>query len=253
MERGCKLSPTDNRDWVLEKLIPMSVNLPPKVDLRKYLPIVRDQGNKGTCTAQAASCMKEYHERIDIGLKGHLSPMFVYSRRENAPEDGMWPRDAMKILQKDGIVREEMSPYYYDDVYKLDGDFKIKNYAQIESVQGMKEALFTQGPCIIAVPSWNDGKEMWIQGESDKFLFGHAMAVVGYDDTKQHFILRNSWGDNWGDKGYCYMKYEDFKYSYECWSSVDLTGGKKVSWIANLWWYLMGTWPLKLLVPMIYR
>ena len=39
---------------------------------------------------------------------------------------------------------------------------------------------------------------------------GHSMAIVGYDDLKKVFIIRNSWSDKWGDKGYFYMDYEYF-------------------------------------------
>jgi C1A family cysteine protease len=39
-------------------------------------------------------------------------------------------------------------------------------------------------------------------------LGGHALLVVGYDDATQCFTVRNSWGDSWGDKGYCYIPYK---------------------------------------------
>jgi len=46
-------------------------------------------------------------------------------------------------------------------------------------------------------------------------LGGHALLVVGYDDEKQHFIVRNSWGKEFGDGGYCYMPYEFFASKYK--------------------------------------
>lgn len=42
----------------------------------------------------------------------------------------------------------------------------------------------------------------------DKVRGGHAVTAVGFDDFKQVFIVRNSWGEGWGDKGYFYMPYE---------------------------------------------
>ena len=42
-------------------------------------------------------------------------------------------------------------------------------------------------------------------------FFGHAQMVVGYDDEKQLFKLKNSWGGQWGKNGYCYMTYKDFE------------------------------------------
>ena len=42
----------------------------------------------------------------------------------------------------------------------------------------------------------------------EKLLGGHAVMAVGYDDNKGHFVVRNSWGMEWGDNGYFYMPYE---------------------------------------------
>ena len=44
--------------------------------------------------------------------------------------------------------------------------------------------------------------------KDEKCLGGHAIMAVGYDDDKKVFIIRNSWGVEWGDKGYFYMPYE---------------------------------------------
>ncbi len=41
-------------------------------------------------------------------------------------------------------------------------------------------------------------------------LGGHALLALGYDDDKQVFIVRNSWGKEFGDGGYCYIPYEFF-------------------------------------------
>ena len=42
---------------------------------------------------------------------------------------------------------------------------------------------------------------------TESILGGHAVVAVGYDDSKECFIVRNSWGTNWGDAGYFYMPY----------------------------------------------
>ena len=41
----------------------------------------------------------------------------------------------------------------------------------------------------------------------EQLLGGHAVLAVGYDDSIQSFIVRNSWGPKWGMKGYCTMPY----------------------------------------------
>ncbi|MFT5758400.1 MAG: C1A family cysteine protease [Alteromonadaceae bacterium] len=55
---------------------------------------------------------------------------------------------------------------------------------------------------------------MTMPNDDELRLGGHALLAVGYDDEKQAFIIRNSWGEEFGDKGYCYMPYEFFSGSY---------------------------------------
>ena len=93
---------------------------------------------------------------------------------------------------------------------------RIKSYARVNTLTGLKDDLFYNGPCLIAFPVYGDqsglmNTPMWLKNsENDLFMGGHAMTVVGYDDTKEHFIIRNSWGSNWGDEGYCYYDYKDW-------------------------------------------
>ena len=54
--------------------------------------------------------------------------------------------------------------------------------------------------------------------------YGHAICVVGYSDPRQHFIFKNSWGEDWGDDGYGYIPYSYMSmYSWDAWTSVDVT------------------------------
>ena len=54
---------------------------------------------------------------------------------------------------------------------------------------------------------------------NEQCIGGHAVCVVGYDNSKQMFLVRNSWGSGWGDKGYFYIAYEYFKsYASDCWT-----------------------------------
>jgi C1A family cysteine protease len=60
---------------------------------------------------------------------------------------------------------------------------------------------------------------MWYQDVGEKLLGGHAMCVVGYN--AEGFIVRNSWGDDWLDNGYCMFPYSDWGMQWEVWSTVD--------------------------------
>jgi C1A family cysteine protease len=64
-------------------------------------------------------------------------------------------------------------------------------------------------------------------GVSESVLGGHCVVVVGYDDSKDWFIVRNSWGTGWGDQGYCYMPYQyltDQNLASDFWTIRAVTG-----------------------------
>jgi len=219
-------SPIDSRDFLLESIYPVKVSLPETWDLRKYMKPVRDQGNAGTCSAQTASAIKEWQERADVNFMDYMSPWFVYQLRENQNSEGMYPRDTMKILNKIGIVPEKDYGYLTTSpiTNKLKENasiFKIQGYAQINTVEALKQSLFTNGPCYIAFPVYNpNSMEFWKPAfNGQTMLGGHAVTVVGY--RKRDFIIRNSWSSAWGDQGYTYYPFTDFGYHWEIWTAID--------------------------------
>jgi C1A family cysteine protease len=50
--------------------------------------------------------------------------------------------------------------------------------------------------------------------DTERMLGGHAVMAVGYDEKKQYFFVRNSWGEAWGDRGYFYMPYAYLQNKY---------------------------------------
>ena len=219
-------SPEDPRDFLLESIYPEAVTLPKIWDLRKQLRPIRDQGSQGTCSAQTASAMKEWQELTDVGFSTHMSPQFVYNLRENQQSSGMYPRDTMNILRNIGIVPETMYKYgshakITDKLKESAGKYKIQGYAQINTVDALKKALFANGPCYIAFPVYNPNKmEFWKPDfVGQKLLGGHAVCVAGY--LKDKFIIRNSWSSNWGDNGYTYYPFNEFGHHWEIWTTID--------------------------------
>lgn len=224
-------SPKDDRDYLLESIYPNPVTLPKTFDTRKELPSVRDQGMEGTCSAQAAACMKEWQERVDVNFYGHMSPQFIYNLRNNYGTAGMTPRDTMKILYHVGVIPEKDYPYGKEedlDINKLDKKtkkyaerYKIAGYAKVNTLDSLKKALIANGPCYIAFPTYNpENMEFWKPEYPNQPSYGgHAVAVVGW--TKDSFIIRNSWGTSWGDGGYTYYKFEDWGMHWEAWTTLD--------------------------------
>ena len=221
-------SPTDNRDLHIESLLSTKILTTNFVDHRNDLLSVRNQGTQGSCAAQTAACMKEWQERQDVNFQDYMSPQFIYNNRENQESEGMYPRDVMKILINKGSCREVEYPYgniespedIGVEIYTSASKYVIKNYARIFSLEGCKKALLDNGPCLIAFPVYHYGTNMWKkQEEAQEMSGGHAMTLVGFDE--EGFIIRNSWGDSWGDNGYCTYPYTDWGSHWEIWSTID--------------------------------
>jgi hypothetical protein len=225
-------SPIDSRDFLLESIYPETVKLPDVWDLRPQMRPIRDQGTQGTCSAQTIAAIKEWQELADIGFKEYMSPQFVYNLRENQGTEGMYPRDTMEILYKVGIVPEKQ--YKYGTFTEINNElkeqaqtYKIQGYAQINTFESAKKALFANGPCYIAFPVYNPNKmEFWKPDFTGQQMSGgHAVCLAGY--TKDAFIIRNSWSTQWGDAGYTYYPFSDFGMHWEIWTSIDADSNSK--------------------------
>ena len=232
-------SPEDLRDYHFINFQSSNQTYPETLDLRKYLPPIRNQGTQGTCAAQVAACMKEYQEKINHNFNGYMSPQFVYNFRdywnnniqdgEDKNEDyGMNCRNIMKILLKNGICPEnyyrygtiEYSDAISESVIQLGLKYRIRAYARIFTIKELKISLYKNGPCLIAFPVYHSGMNMWKSMPNHLTIRGgHAMAAVGYN--KDGFIIRNSWGESWGQGGYCIYPYEDWGKHWEVWTTVD--------------------------------
>ena len=220
-------SPEDNRDYIADKILAPIDIFPPELDLRPKLQPIRNQGKQGTCAAQTAACCKEWQENRDIGLNEYLSPQFIYNLRENKNSEGMYGRDVMRILSKKGVCKENDFKYgdlteeskISDEIMKKAENFTIKSYARIDNIKTLKTSLHQNGPAYISFPCFNFTDRFWKKRENDPRLGGHAVTVVGYN--KKGFIIRNSWGEDWADKGYCVYNFEDWGSHWEIWTTID--------------------------------
>lgn len=234
-------SPHDSRDWLYDNYLNQTnYSLPIVLDYRIELLPVRNQENQGSCFAMSVACMKEYQEKQDYGLNEYLSPQFFYNIRDNLydnnknNDEGMYGRNVMKLLMKYGICSENIYSYgriqYKDKIpescFKEAENHKIKGYGRVLSIEALKYSLKYNGLCLIVFPIYNYGPEMWIKNENDTFLGGHAMTIVGY--LEKCFIIRNSWGPEWGDNGYTYYFFSDWGAHWEIWTTIDKEGSKKL-------------------------
>jgi hypothetical protein len=224
----CIPSSDDPKSRRAQECLAMITPLPESFTLIPNLPPVRDQGMKGCCVAHAVSCMKEEQERRDVRFKKYFSVEFIYNLRPNRPQAGMYIHDALELIKVYGILPEKNYPYDYDAgpddlpprLKSKALNYRIRGYARIYTMDELKHALLEAGPCPAAFPVYQLTGKIWQRSSThDKLMGYHAMTVVGW--TSEGFILRNSWGPNWGCGGYTTYPYEDWDVHCEIWTSYD--------------------------------
>lgn len=239
---GCLKDAEDLRDIPMGLVLP-PIKVPGKIDYTAAMTPVRDQGDEGTCVAFAGAVgVKEYQDAKEYRKIIELSARYLYSMckaNDGIPdEDGTYPRVAMKMLMKYGVSPESYWPYrpHQKDSHKKGADkaagiYRIKAYARLGATDEMKRSLLVNGPFLAGVEvfsSWFTGNVsktgvIPMPKARDALEGGHAICIMGYDDSDRIFKFKNSWSAGWGDKGYGYIKYEYIgRHCSDAWSATDL-------------------------------
>jgi len=231
----------------------------PSVNLSSYLPPAGDQGNLGSCTAWAvAYAMRSglAEKNWDWGNKDkkhQASPAYLYDkllRMKDLPwGSGTDISDAFGILITDGCSSLYECPYsierqsYYSEkdahVFRIDS-YKAVDFADGDSV---KRELDKKNIIVFGARLYDDFMSYsggLYRGSGKYLLTGsqhacHAMAVAGYDDNKQAYLIVNSWGTDWGEKGFMWMDYGTFEetayvaFVAECWRDAPIPVVKPTS------------------------
>lgn len=223
---GWKRDLPDQRDFVFK--ITRTTSLPPAVDLRAGCSAVEDQGNLGSCTSQATVGALEYLGIKDGVTFQDLSRLFVYYNTrviENCVryDDGASIRNTIKALAKQGACKETIWPYvikqfkikpgtdcYTDGIKRI-----IIEYSRLLTLNDMKHALADGFPFVCGISLYDSFESAKVEklgivnmpGRRESMIGGHAIMVCGYDDKTSRFIVRNSWGTDWGQKGYFTIPY----------------------------------------------
>jgi len=220
----------DQRDHLYAAPRQVLVKLPEKIDLRPHCPPVFDQGQLGSCTANAIG--NAY--RFDL-LKQRGAPAFVPSRlflyyNERAIEgtvktdSGAMLRDGIKTLAKQGVCSEQTWPYESDryadkppaSAYREGLRHQALSYQRLtqDSMQ-MKGCIASGFPFVFGFSVYESFEsaavartgQVPMPGSGERLIGGHAVLAVGFDDRRQQFIVMNSWSTAWGDTGYFQMPY----------------------------------------------
>jgi C1A family cysteine protease len=231
----------DARDHMFSAPRLAIANPPPKADLRAGMPAVYDQGQIGSCTANAIAGAVEF-DLLRQQLADFMpSRLFIYYN-ERAMEGsigsdaGAMIRDGVKSVAKQGVCPETEWPY---DATPADGDglfptgapaaakpsdsayqdalqTRATSYQRlVQNLDQLKGCLATGYPFMFGFSVYESFEsedvaktgDAPMPGPDEQLLGGHAVLAVGYDDETQRFLVRNSWGSGWGQEGYFTLPY----------------------------------------------
>ena len=203
---GFEPSVIDGSEHIFGAGMPMS-GLPKSYSYKRFLPGVINQGYDSICVPCSVSAYLNWRENLETGSKkdNKIDLYEIYKSRTNSGE-GMTYKAAFSYLRHHGVN----SKY---------GQLKIKEYAMVHGIELLKLAIIMNGPCMGALPVYNDRNEFWNEGVRDKLLGYHAISIAGYNS--EGFIIRNSWGAEFADNGYTLLKYEDYPKLLETWTIID--------------------------------
>jgi C1A family cysteine protease len=234
----------DRRDLVYAAPLAQLGPLPARVDLRPGCPAVFDQGQLGSCTANAIAGALEF-DQIKQKEKSPFVParLFIYYNERviegTVREDsGAQLRDGIKSVAKQGAPHEKLWPYKIAKFSVKPSAAAFADAALHPAVlyqRVMRDAPQMQGclaagfPFVIGFTVYESFESAEVAksgrvdmpGPKERVVGGHAVLIVGYDTPAQRFIARNSWGASWGTKGYFTMPFEyllDARLSDDFWT-----------------------------------
>ena len=190
-----------------------------------------NQGELGACTSHA-SCAAYQFDRNSLGLPAwptNPSRLFVYYNTRDLEgtvdqDSGGQIRDSVASVVSKGVCPEEEWPYDItrftvkpsDQIYTDAAAHKAIQYQSLnQSAFMIKGALAMKHPVVFGFSVYEafEGEDVANTGilnmptNSEECVGGHAVLIVGYDDVASRFLVRNSWGSDWGQAGYFTMPY----------------------------------------------
>lgn len=223
MKYGYKPDLLDQRDKFYS---PKSTGLT-RVDLRPFDTPIYDQGDLGSCTANAIAGHLDFNRKKQGESIIKPSRLFIYWNERNLEgtvdsDSGASIRDSVKVVKTFGAPMEKNWAYNISK-FKIKPDseaysqallYEDLTYLRVKQTPTSFESCLSEGfPLVIGVSVYESFESVGKSGIvplpsiNEKLLGGHALMVVGFDIAKDWFIVRNSWG-NWGKSGYCFIPYE---------------------------------------------
>ena len=198
--------------------------------MRKWDSRVEDQGELGSCQGNAiASAYELQVKRLYPDKFVELSRLFIYYNSrvidDAVMEDaGAYIRDGMKVVQKYGICSEKLWPYDItkfsvkptDECYADALARTITTYQSLKTIDEVLHAVNDNKPVVIGLTVYDSFAQVSrrdpVIHEPTEYEMdtggGHAMTIVGYDIPKKQFLVKNSFGTDWGDMGYGWLPFD---------------------------------------------
>jgi C1A family cysteine protease len=222
---GCIRSPDDPRDFIM-LCGARDDDWPKFVDMRILCSPVEDQRATNSCTANACVGALEILERKNEPFHSDLSRLFVYYNTrvidDSVDKDqGAYLSSSMKALKQYGACLESTWPFNPKHILqKPDAECyeeafltKVVEYARVAQGGPIRAALADGYPVVFGMmleeSFMRTGKDgiVALPGQLPEWVGGHAMLIVGYDEVRELYLVRNSWGRKWGLDGYCLIPF----------------------------------------------
>lgn len=230
--------------------------IPKSIDLSSQMPPVGNQGRQNSCVAWATGyAIKSYllknkgqvseYDPPFAGGKGNyvFSPAFIYNQQNGGEDKGLYYYKTMEFLKSSGVAPWSSMPYTDKDYLSQPSQsskkealkYKIKSFSRLNYKNPDEIKRVLAGKNVVMVGMIIDDAFYKLKGSAiydengGQSYGGHAMTIVGYDDSKKSksgkkgaFKLQNSWGTSWGDKGFGWVSYSMLaKVGQETYAIVD--------------------------------
>lgn len=221
----------DDKDRCFSRFFLQKLTLPPCIDLRSNWCEIFDQGELGSCTSNSIAGHVRYVLYKYSGPAVHPSRLFIYynGRLESGlpldEDTGLSIKDGCKTIKKQGVCDEELWPYNvrkfmnkpspecYETALKCSN---FSYYCVPQTLNHIKQCLAQKNMISFGARlyegfmSESTSKTGVVQmpKDTEQEIGSHAMCIVGYNDKTNMFAVANSWSEDWGDNGFCYLPYE---------------------------------------------
>lgn len=199
------------------------------VDLREWDSPVDSQLGLGSCVSNAIASAYELQVRKKYPDKFvELSRLFIYYNSrlfdDTLSQDiGAYIRDGLKAVKRYGVCSEDIWPYVEDKfdeqpspaAYVDATNRLISKYERLSTLGDLLETLSDGYPIVLGMSVYetfnfvnSEEPIVLMPTTSDMYIGAHAVVIVGYDQESEMFLIKNSYGPNWGFDGYAWLPYE---------------------------------------------